>query len=108
MVALHDMELVAVRRAKIVDEGACVLSDGIDHQPLAFVMPDRFSVPGWFRVLRVWNIQVDMAHGLIALADGEHFLGRLYEENRLHNTIHSDGHSGRPAARGPRVHRETA
>src|SRR5437762_7990779 len=97
VIALHDMKLIAVGRAEIVDEGPRVLSDGIDHQPLALVMADRFSVPGWFRIRRMWHVQVDVTHSLIALADRDHFLGRLNEENRLHNAVDSDGNSGRPA-----------
>src|SRR4051812_37233388 len=60
VVALHDMEFVAMGRAVIVDEGPRVLRDGIDHQPLALVMPHRFSVPGWFRIRRMWNVHIDV------------------------------------------------
>src|SRR5882672_9134950 len=100
------MEFVAVWRAEIVDKGPRVQSDGIDHQPLALIMSDRFSVPGWFRIFRMRDVHVDMTHGLIALADRDHFLRRLDEENRLHNTVDSDGNSGRPAARSARIHGE--
>jgi len=50
------------------------------------------------------HVHVDVTHRLIALADRDHFLGRLNEENRLHNAVDSDGNSGRPAARSARIH----
>src|ERR1700675_1803323 len=89
VIALHDMKFIAVGRAEIVDKGPRVLSDSISHQPLALIMSDRFSVPGWFRIRRMRHVHVDMTHHLIALADRGHLLRRLYEENRLHNTVES-------------------
>jgi hypothetical protein len=52
VIVLHDMKFIAVGRAEIVDKGPRVLSDSIDDQPLALIMSDRFSVPGWFRIRR--------------------------------------------------------
>src|SRR6516162_1561954 len=43
--ALDDMQLVAVRRAVIVNEGLRVLTDGVDDQRVTLVMPDRLAIP---------------------------------------------------------------
>ena len=46
--AFDHMQLVAVRRAIGIYEGLSVLPDGVDHERIAFVVSDRFSVPGRF------------------------------------------------------------
>src|SRR4051812_13005267 len=48
--ALGDMQLAGMRRAISVDESLGVLPNGIDDERIAFIVPDRISVPGWFRI----------------------------------------------------------
>src|SRR5262245_13665014 len=43
-VTLDDMELLAVGRAIIVDEGIGTESDRVDHQRVAFVVAHRFAI----------------------------------------------------------------
>src|SRR5579871_6090549 len=45
--ALHDMQFLGVRRAIDIETGLGVQANRIDHQRVAFIMADRFSVPGW-------------------------------------------------------------
>jgi len=45
VIALDHVQLVAVRGAVVVDESLGVLADGVDHQGVAFVVPDRLAVP---------------------------------------------------------------
>ena len=43
---LYDMQFFTMRRAIIVNEGLCILSDRIDDQRISFVVP-----PGLFNAL---------------------------------------------------------
>src|SRR3954454_11503582 len=50
--ALHDVQLLGMRRAEIVDEALVVHSDGVDHERVAaFIMANRLAVPGWLWTL---------------------------------------------------------
>ena len=59
--AFHHMQLVGMRRAIGIHEGLVVKPDGVDHQRVAFVMPDRFSVPGRFWIAGVGHVEPDVA-----------------------------------------------
>src|SRR5207248_2445204 len=48
--ALHDVQLVGMWRAEIVDERLVIQPDCIDHQRVPFVVADRLAVPG-----RLWT-----------------------------------------------------
>ena len=69
-------------RAVIVDESLVVLTDRIDDQSVAFVMADRFAVPGRFRILRMRHIGIDVPDLLVALEDDQNLLRPLNEVER--------------------------
>src|SRR6266567_3415098 len=69
MIALHDVERFGMGRVIIVDDGLGREPDRVDHQRIAFVMPDGFAIPGGWRVLRMRHIHVDMAGLAIARID---------------------------------------
>ena len=49
--AFHDVQLIGMRRAPIVQERLVVEADGIDDERIPLVMTDRFSVPRGFVLL---------------------------------------------------------
>src|SRR5258706_13739968 len=73
--ALCDVQLLGVRRAVIVDKALGGESDGVYHERIALVMPDRFSVPGRFRIRRMRHVEMDAPHLMVALRDDHAFLG---------------------------------
>ena len=57
------MHLSGMRCAVIVGKGPVGLANGIDDEGVAaFVMTDRLSVPGYFRILRMRDIQENMTY----------------------------------------------
>ena len=66
-VTLDCVQLRGVRRAEIVDQGLLRNPDRIDNQRVAFVMADRFSIPGRPRFLGMRHVQLDVTKLMIAL-----------------------------------------
>src|SRR5580658_10298557 len=78
------MHLRGMRCAVIVGKGPVGLANGIyDEGVPAFVMADRFSVPGRFNVSRMRHIQVDMAHLRPGLHDDHNLIWSLIDEKWL-------------------------
>ena len=100
MPTLHDVQLLGVRRAEMVDEGLGVLPDRIDDQRVALVMPDRFAVPGGFDFGRMGHVHIDMTDVRIFGRDDQDFLGRLDEIERP--AIQHENRSARRLAGGAR------
>src|SRR3974390_229427 len=94
------MHLGGMRRAVIVGKGPVGLANGIDDEGVAaFVMADRFSVPGWFRIGRMRYIQVDMAHLWPGLHDDNNLVGPLIDEKwRAYDVGIKSRNTGRPAS----------
>src|SRR5215510_9534426 len=93
--ALGDMQLFGMRRAVGIDECLGSEPDGVDHERVtAFIMANRFAVPGWLRLLRMRCIEVDAANLLIARVEHQHQLRRLNEVIWLgaSKTQQSSGH----------------
>src|SRR6516162_11578027 len=99
------MELVAVRRAKIVDESLVVEPNRIDHERVTLIMPHRFAVPGWFWVGRMWHVQIYAPHIIIVLRNHRDLLRCLNEEHRLRRGKQKRWDPGRPATSRTRPHR---
>src|SRR6267142_3247184 len=77
------MHLSGMRRAIIVGKGPVGLANGIDDEGVAaFVMADRFSVPGRFRIGRMRHVEVDMAHLRPGRHDGHDLVWPLIDEKR--------------------------
>jgi hypothetical protein len=57
-----DVNLIGMGRAVIIDGRAVVQPDGVDDERIAFVMTDRFSVPGRFQMLGMRHVQINVAH----------------------------------------------
>src|SRR5258708_29937459 len=55
---LDNMEFFRVRRAGIIDIGLVVDADRINHERIAFVMPDPFASSGPLDVRRTWHVQI--------------------------------------------------
>src|SRR5947207_14666950 len=100
MIALHDMDLIGMWRSETIGFRLVVQSYRVDHQRIAFVMADRFAVPGFRRVLGVLYIHVDMADLAVARIDDGDFLAR-WELQHLHMVaqIQTFGNAGRPTQR---------
>src|ERR1700680_3785335 len=81
------MHLSGMRCAVIVGKGPVGLANGIDDEGVAaFVMADRFSVPGRFDIGRMRHIQVDMAHFRPGLHDDRNLIWPLIDEKwRAHD-----------------------
>src|SRR6266545_4977137 len=99
------MQLVAMRRAEIVDEGLVVEADGVDHQRVAFVVADGLAIPGWLHMGRMRHIQIDPPHIVVVLMQHPDLLGGLDEEQRLRRRQDEARNAGCPAARRARPHR---
>src|SRR5262249_33091722 len=70
--ALDDVKLFRVRRAEAIDPGALVDADRVDDEGVAFVVADRFAVPGRLQVRRMLVGQIDVADLLLAREDHHH------------------------------------
>src|SRR5215470_2040097 len=81
--ALHDMELLAVRRLVSVDKGFRVQADGIHDERIALVMADGFSEPGRLHARGVLVRQIDVPHDMVALPDHQDFFRPLHNEERI-------------------------
>jgi len=57
---LYDMQLFRVRCAKSVENGPAIDANRIDHQRVALIVPNGFSVPGWFWIRRMWHVETDV------------------------------------------------
>src|SRR5215469_12564081 len=60
--ALDHVQLFGVWRPEAVDKRPVIESDGIDNERIAFVVADRFAVPGCLGVLRMLVGEVDAAN----------------------------------------------
>src|SRR6202030_3743759 len=97
--ALNDVHLIGMRRAVIVDESAIAQPDRVDHELVAFVMADRFAVPGRLHMLRMWYVQINVARLGVELVDVDDHLGRLNEVDGLATIIDVEaGNTGGPAS----------
>src|SRR6516165_9375388 len=82
------MHLSGMRRAVIVGKGPVSLANGIDDEGVAaFVMADRFSVPGRFDIGRMRHVQVDMAHLRPVLHDDHNLIWQLIDEKWRANDV---------------------
>src|SRR6266567_5064128 len=93
------MHLSRMRCAVIVGKGLVGLANRIDDKRIAaFVMADRFSVPGRFRILRMPHIQIDVAHLRPGLHDDRNFVWPLIDEKRRAHDVRIKGrNTGWPA-----------
>ena len=88
-----------MRCAVIVGKGPVGLANGIDDEGVAaFVMADRFSVPGRFDIGRMRHIQVDMAHLRPVFHDDQNLIWPLIDEKwRAHDVGIKSRNTGWPA-----------
>src|SRR5580692_6506206 len=80
---LHDVQLLAVRSLKTVDERFAIEADGIDHERVPFVMADRLSEPRRLDARRMLVGEIDVTNLVIGLPDHKNLARRLHEEEGM-------------------------
>src|SRR6266700_452942 len=99
--AFHDVELIRVGRAEIVDEmvWAARQADRIHYQRVAvFVMADGLAEPGRLHIRRMLVGESNVADEAVALPQHKNFFGSLDEIEGLEKQVLT-GHAAGPAAR---------
>src|SRR4029450_4943890 len=88
---LHDMELVGMWCAVVVDKGLGRNTDRVDDERIAvLIMPDGFSVPRGLQILRMHHVEIDAANLRSALIDDHDLLRSLDEIERRSEDHTSD------------------
>jgi hypothetical protein len=97
---LDNVQLVGVRRAAGIHGGLFVKADGIDDEGVADVTPDRFSIPGRFRIGRMRHVEPDVTRA--SRQEKHDFLGRLDDMHEARVEMEG-GNAGLPASRLARL-----
>ena len=82
------MQFVRMRSLKTIDERAGVDADGVHHQCVAFVMADRFAIPGRAHGLGMVRRQIHMPDLMVALEQEHDLVGQLKNLHRRGQSEH--------------------
>src|SRR5208282_5999540 len=100
---LDNMEFFRVRRAEIIDIGLVVDADRIDHESIAFVVPDRLAGPARLDVRRMRYVQINPPPVETLLVDHDDHVCGLYEVKGVNGVEYECRHPQRDAAHLNRI-----
>src|SRR5258708_32398629 len=98
--ALDAVQLFAVRGAIVIDESLVIEANCVDHERVAFIMADRFAIPGRLWSRRMEPVDIDAPYLRVARKDHRDLFRCLEEIDRLETTVRHEGrNAGRLATR---------